>query len=62
MLTYIAIIGTAGRNKILANEMTKALFENMVTKAKHIIEHELKLSLSNVHLVSGGAAWSGMYM
>lgn len=55
----VAIIGTAGRRK--ENEkMSKELFCQMVTKAEEVIAKDFKLELSQVRLVSGGAAWAGM--
>jgi len=49
----IAIIGTAGRKED-GPKMTRELYFKMVQKARSIVE-----SLSDdIHLVSGGAAWS----
>jgi 1-aminocyclopropane-1-carboxylate deaminase/D-cysteine desulfhydrase-like pyridoxal-dependent ACC family enzyme len=52
----IAVIGSAGRNDDIL-ELNHHLFENMRIKLKSIIEKDLKMSPSDVTLVSGGAAW-----
>ena len=55
--TKIAIVGTAGRGKDQFR-MTRALFDTMLAKARTIIRE--KLNHSAIHLISGGAAWSGL--
>ena len=55
----VAIIGSAGRRGDL-QKMNKELYFKMVDKAKEVIRDEFKLDLKEVHLVSGGAAWSGV--
>lgn len=53
----VSIIGTAGR-KDDTIKMTSDLFKAMVSAARHTICETWKLLPQNVHLVSGGAAWS----
>ena len=55
----VAIIGSAGRRGDF-QKMNKELYFKMVDKAKEVIRDEFKLDLKEVHLVSGGAAWSGV--
>lgn len=57
-LTRVGVIGSAGR-KGDAKKMTKAIFDGMVAKMEEVITNHFKLDLSQVHLVSGGAAWAG---
>ena len=54
----VSIIGTAGRGGD-GRKLCKDLYYRAVEKAKEIITESFKLKLGNVHLVSGGAAWSG---
>ena len=56
--TKVAIVGTAGRGDA-GKRMSKPLFDLMVSTAQSLIREEL--GSSPVHLISGGAAWSGMY-
>ncbi len=51
-MVRVAIIGTAGRG---VATMTKQLFDSMVIEAKSVIN---SLALTEVELISGGAAWS----
>ena len=53
----VAIIGTAGRDMYTHN-MDALLFQKMINKAKDVIQNEWNLPLSQIHAVSGGAAWS----
>jgi hypothetical protein len=53
----VAIVGTAGRGAV-ANSMNVSLFSKMIHTAQELIKKELKLSPSEVVLVSGGAAWA----
>ena len=55
-VTYIGIIGTAGRTR--DQRFSPTIFREMVKKAKKIIVDDLKLDPKAVHLVSGGAAVS----
>ena len=57
----VSIVGTAGR-KGDGKKLTKELYRSMYDKAKNIISNEFKLELSQCHVVSGGAAWSGMLL
>lgn len=57
-LVTVGIIGSAGR-KADAKKMTQQIFNKMLAKAKELITQNFKLDLSQVHLVSGGAAWAG---
>lgn len=54
----VAIIGTANRKKELLSKMSVELYEKMVKRAHKTIVNDLNLDMSNVILVSGGAAWS----
>lgn len=54
----VAIIGTANRNKKLLRNMSAELYEDMIERAHETIVNDLNLDVSNVILVSGGAAWS----
>ena len=58
MATTVGIIGSAGR-KADAKKMTKEIFYAMLRKSEEVITRRFKLKLSDVHLVSGGAAWAG---
>ena len=58
--TTVSIVGTAGRKED-AIKMSRELYEKMVQKAEQVITQQLNLDLSQTHLVSGGAAWAGMY-
>jgi len=57
-LKTVSIVGTAGR-KGGWKKMSKELYKMMCDKAKVIITQNFGLELSQVHLVSGGAAWAG---
>ena len=57
-LKTVSIVGTAGRNGGW-KKMSKELYQMMYNKAKIIITQHFGLELSQVHLVSGGAAWAG---
>ena len=57
----VSIIGTAGRRED-GSKLTPEIFYRAIDKTKEIIKDQFKLSLEQVHLVSGGAAWMGMYM
>lgn len=58
--TYrIAIIGTAGRGED-GKRMNLDLYNRMIRKSEEIITQYFKLNWSNIILVSGGAAWSGI--
>ena len=57
----VSIIGTAGRRED-GSKLTLEIFHRAIDKTKQIIKDKFKLSLEQVHLVSGGAAWMGMYM
>ncbi len=59
-LTKVGIIGSAGRKED-ARKMNKDIFYKMLKKAEEIITHRFGLDLSQVHLISGGAAWAGEY-
>ena len=54
----VAIIGTANRKKELLRKMSADIYENMIERAHETIVHDLNLDISDVILVSGGAAWS----
>lgn len=57
--TYrVGIIGTANRRPNLLKMMSQELYNKMIEKAYKIITIDLQLNLSDVVLVSGGAAWS----
>ena len=60
-LATVSIIGSAGR-KGDARKMTRALYWRMVAKAEQVIYETFKLEKDRVHLVSGGAAWAGMFL
>ena len=53
----VAIIGTAGRRGDV-HRLTAAHFASMVTAARSIIRQMLRLSPSQVHLVSGGSSFA----
>lgn len=63
--TTISIVGTSGRHNLsgYCKEMTPVLFDKMWTTARELVyyhgtpPHDWG-NVSNVHLVSGGAAWS----
>ena len=57
----VSIIGTAGRRED-GSKLTSEILHRAIDKTKEIIKDKFKLSLEQVHLVSGGAAWMGMYM
>lgn len=57
MANTVGIIGSAGRRSD-AKKMTKELFYAMMRKTEALITQRLRLSLSHVRLVSGGAAWA----
>ena len=57
-LPTVSIVGSAGRRGD-GKKMTKTLFKRMVEKAKEVITEDFGLDLDKIHLVSGGAAWSG---
>ncbi len=59
-LTTVSIIGSAGRRGD-AKKMTREIYWNMVDKAQQVISEHFKLESTRVHLVSGGAAWAGMF-
>ena len=54
-IVRVAIVGTAGRGDD-AGKVDGALFAKMTEYARHVIVDVWKLSMANVHLVSGGAA------
>ena len=56
----VSIIGTAGRRED-GSKLTSEIFHRAIDKTKQVIKDKFKLSLEQVHLVSGGAAWMGMY-
>ncbi len=58
VLPTVSIVGSAGRRGDAA-KMNKKLYLRMVEKAKAVITKDFKLDFQNIHLVSGGAAWSG---
>ena len=53
----VSIIGSAGRGCDFS-KMDGMMYRAMKKKCKYIIEEEWKLKPSQVHLVSGGSAWS----
>ena len=57
----VSIIGTAGRQED-GSKLTSEIFHRAIDKTKEVIKDKFKLSLEQVHLVSGGAAWMGMYI
>ena len=57
----VSIIGTAGRRED-GSKLTSEIFHRAIDKTKEVIKDKFKLSLEQVHLVSGGAAWMGMYI
>ena len=57
----VSIIGTAGRRGD-GRKLTSEIFHRAIDKTKEVIKDKFKLSLEQVHLVSGGAAWMGMYI
>ena len=59
-LKTVSIMGTAGTKG--GWKMSKELYQMMYNKAKDIITQHFELELSQVHLVSGGAAWAGEVM
>lgn len=54
-----SIIGTAGRGGKDQTKLTKSIYDKAIDKAKQVITERFKLTLTDVHLVSGGAAWAG---
>ena len=56
--TKVSIIGTAGRGAD-GRKLSKDLHYRTVEKTKEVISDIWKLKLSDIHLVSGGAAWAG---
>lgn len=52
----IAVIGSAGRGED-AVRMHAKLFENAIERFKSVCSVELRVQMSEVHLISGGAAW-----
>ncbi len=56
----VSIIGTAGRRED-GSKLSSEIFHRAIDKTKEVIKDDFKLSLEQVHLVSGGAAWMGMY-
>ena len=56
----VSIIGSAGRRGD-GSKLTSEIFHRAIDKTKEVIQEKFKLSLDQVHLVSGGAAWMGQY-
>ena len=57
-ISTVSIIGTAGRGADSA-KLTNKIYLKAIEKAKEAITGKFRLSLNNVELVSGGAAWAG---
>ena len=58
-LPRVSIIGSAGRRGD-GKKMTAEIYNRALDKAKEVIKDEFKLNLEKIHLVSGGAAWTGI--
>lgn len=54
----VSVVGTAGR-KADGKRMNSAIFRRMIDKTIDVITNDFKLKMERVHLISGGAAWSG---
>ncbi len=54
----VSIIGTAGRSYEEQKQLNATVYVKMIQKSLDIICNEWKLSLDNVRLCSGGAAWA----
>jgi hypothetical protein len=52
----ISLIGTAGRRDDL-EKLNVEIYNRAIDKVKEVIVKHFKLSLEDVHLISGGAAW-----